>query len=837
MSAFGGRVPPIIQQPYAQPDASNVGLDFGQGLAQALGVVSNVIQSRGQAAAQEAENAQMAQRLNVGATEIEQAKTQLDIAKQRRANLDVHLQTEQEKAKGDQLANLELFGVRSALAGMPEDQQAQWLAEHPVHDAKNASAVARGLGDSLATSKMTEVFQAIAENPETNVTELVTSKMAGIPFAQLHPDAALEFRDSLLTRAVGYKTQQINNIVQAREAEGRQKATEKAQTRTLMNITDGVALDPSDPMSLWRAVEDEQRLNRRDTTATAVGDAAADHIAYAVNHTMRVAGGDPAKIAPIQSWLKQATAGDDQLHRTAREKLKALGVYEAVDSELKDAVSRQTNAQITGLRRGIDDASSGLNMVQMNLFKPEAERLGQMDYWNAKSSTISALDMELKAAKSFIRGEGEKPSDLSTEAVNQLYKSEGIDTVLRNFGTVPTDFVRDIKENISAGNTPEAFAEFRAIDQYDPSEADRIAKAIGDDGMPIRIAAQLTRGMDANTPTFQRYFNALIADPNSVTYAQLAVGRFKPPKDGEEAAVPLVPSAAKALGRDDVGSNATGAFKDFYSFRFIEAMQKSGGDPAAAENPALLDSVLKSAQNDLARSYTTVGGVAVPHDIFGVGSNASPMPGASTELESEITRFRTRAEGGPGAARTGLVADFVYGASGKVIRDTIPGIGAKVMVEKAVNIAGKAYVPAVAEDENGVVKPVRYLEWDIATQKAKEIDATKPGTANKEIVSILDGVFSGKIDRRELDAIAPIMWRDDYGTRSLKEYDATTSGRFSAKVKGVAVDRYLKLYGPLPSDSMRNSDSPGERKAYTDSRDRLYKLTQFIAERAGWSTD
>lgn len=847
MSAFGGRVPPIIQQPYAQPDASNVGLDFGRGLAEALGVVSNTLQSQGQAVAQKAENAQMAQRLKVGETEIEQAKTQLDIARQRRANLDVHLQTEEEKAKGDQLANLELFGVRAALAGMPEDKQAQWLAEHPVHDAKNASIVARSLGDSLAASKMTEVFQAIAENPENiNLTELVTSKMAGIPFAQLHPEAAMEFRDSLLTRAVGYKTQQINNLVSAREAEGRQKAVEKAQTRVMMNLHDDTVPDPSDPMSFWQAVTDAQQINRKDTSATAIGEAAAEYVANALDNATKIANGDPSELIRISEWLGKATKGDDMQHRAMREKLTALGVPEMLKSNAKTAVYKQQDAAVKDFRQTLTDAAEAVNIPKMRMMEKDAIALGQQDFYKAKTDAVMAQDAEMQAFSAYVFDGGDKPANLSEGTVNQIYKKYDLAFTLQNTGTVPTDFTKELKAKISIGDMPHAAADVKALYAFDPAEADRLLSAM-DGADTLRVFGRLTMGMDANSPDITPYVNNLVNNPNARIGAQLAMSKMEPKQkdDGTVIAAQVQPIASigGAFGATEgvtwfgFGANpgptpspeSINAFKDFYAYRTIKAINEAGGDTSILADETVLGAILSDAQADLKRNFVNLNGTLVAANTFGIGSEASPVPDATKNLQDALANFNARNGNAPRRATIDSAGFVQYTPA--MSSDT------KVMVDKAVTIGGKAYVPSVVTGDDGEPKVDRYMVWDIDAQKATEFIADKPGKANAEVARTLRGIFDGKIDKRELDPLYPIMWKPEYGTRSVQEMDTLTSGKFSRNLQAAVVDFYLRNYGPLPTEAMRNSDSPLERQSYINSRKTLAKIAEWLPQRCGWSLE
>lgn len=822
MSRFGNSIPNVVPQP-SVPARSL----FSDALASAFGVASMTVQADRAQVRRDSENARLAQTMDLEQDEVERARIRLDTSTQRLESLQTQLDTDEQRELAKQLVDQEDLGLQAILAKMQPEEAAKYLADHPAVDPNNAERYARYLGDQLAASSLTNVQQSIVGAPDpgaVSIADLVDLEMRRTPIERMHPAAAVAFKGNLLGQAAQIQRGAIMRANGERQRQAADGAAASSMGIIMLGAADGMwgveAIDALRSNAVLRGVA--------DTDTAFAQQAFAPDVVRAWAETKQRMGDDPAALKRFSAWVEGTigAAPTEHLQREMRDAVRATGILTDAAQSIRGVENAIRNQTTRAIQQQIDDKAAIGDIPGLETLREQAGQYGLEDHWKAKRLSADTSKADSLAILDFLVGDAESmPKGYTRESLEWAWSQAsgaGLAPFILRTGDVPDSVVDTIKGSMASGQFGEAFATFREIDGIMPERARQIAGSV-EGGDRLRIAANMLRGVDINQPGFQAIFN-VFADPNAAKVFASADAKFDTSKDG---AIQAADTVRATLGVQNVSATASQAFRDAYSFRYAQAAM--GGEIDE-------DAVLQQAKSDIRRSHITVGGQAVPSDVFGVGNSVDADQRGLAAIESAITAFRAREEG-----RT---SDRI--TLGTVLRPTFanvffpkepdePGAGGKVLTERAISFNGKAYIPAAVDDpQAGVPVAKRFMEWDPLTREVRYLNADSPSTDDRDTIKALQGMFDGRISPMELSPVWAIRWRDEYGTRDLQKYDAATGGQFSRLVKATALQTFGKMYGPPPAQSELDSPIASIRTNAAKRADLLDKLATFLAERAGW---
>lgn len=810
MSQFGNRLPGLIQQPAAPVDTSKIGPDFGRGLAEALGVIGTLQQARVVDAKDKLQDQEYAQRLQVGAEDIKQARIRSDIAQTQYKSLDAQLQTDDEKHKAALIVQNETFGFRSVLAQLGPEGAAKWLTEHPIHDPENAQQASGMLGNQLAILDQTAAEQEIAADPEhANVPGMLARYLSKRNLDGLDPQAIISYRGTLLSNMLGYQRGQINSLAKKRQDKAAGLSSEQADQAIRSDLYNHALTSGMDIVvpsvgiaanaQMFDSVRASNKFNGEDASDTAVGYETADRIAKIASDWSAKFGYDPGRMQQLRSWLDSAVAGDDHMHRVARERVKSLGVFDAADEKITGVQQAMQDQQRQDMRQQISDASAAGDIPVLLTLREPAAKLGLADHWQAKYGGVETGRAEFTALSDYmIAGSAEKPPTHGRDTLDKAMDQFGLSAVLERVGDVPDKAIREMETDLKVGRIPEAYAIFDKINAIMPDVAARIAGGIPH-GQMLRVMSKGLDGVDPQSPYFAQVMN-VFAGPNAeMAWTAAEQNIAESSGKGSEKAVAANPlNAARAKMYDKFTAPNTAnpiapelfaAFNDRYRFYYMQRFSPDG-DPNGTSAYAA-----GQATDAVIRDSTVVRNMIVPANLFGVGNLASDYHAQDRgRLESELNSFAKSHS------------------------------GAIVSPEKSIRANGHTYVPAIGVDESGAVpqsKAEAFLEWNPATHEAKQI-------TSGPLYDTLYNTIAGRVKPEDLNPQLDVRWHPDYPTKSLQQFDTMTGGGMSQRIMQRIVDQWTWVYGPMPQP-----DEPGFAQHMQTLRD----AADALAHRSGWMID
>lgn len=804
MSRFGQRTPGIIPIPSATPNVSNV-VDVGVGLATALGVINAGIVNKSIDIGQQMRDQEFAQRLKVDEAEIASARTRLDTEKQQTEQLQLGIANDEQAAEARRLASIENLGLQDKLSQMSPEDGARWLAENPAVDPKNAETYARSLGHSLAMSGTTRMYKRIADaaNPEDiSVTSLIAEELQSAPFDKLHPAARDAFTDDLLREGTGFLRGRFNQVTQHRT----QQAAKNAMGDSQRSITRSVVgeLPPPAFIERWR---DNAKL-RPDAGSTDVDLARtmADDIVAASTDYMKVWGNDPAMLRKFNSWVDETFPKTSAFNREVRTNLDGDQLSTFIDNHASKVETANLNAQFEQLGQSITAAGEADNVPQLmalgkhlETMPDTAQKQEMRDRLDHQLQTIDNTNMMVNEMVKATNAGTPMPKGYTPEALDKYAERYGVTATIQNTGDVPPKAIKDIKQDLSNGDFASAYATYHAINELSPVRADAISRTI-ENGDRLRIAAQMLRNVDptSDQATAARVLgvlgngassdlmakaDAILNDPNATTITKallattnttygsglLGTGLFA------KATVTSVPASPAAIR----------AYRDAFKFHYAELSM--GTDPTSAK-----DLASSRAQESVKQQFVNVGTAYFPSNIFGVGTAAAPDADGIATLTDAIGRFE-RMEA---------------------------SVNSKPILDKPLSYQGSGYIPGAKVGADGRVIVERFLKWDTQTREFSVIDKSD------EAFDVLSGMVSGRIDPREVSNRADIMFREEYGSRDLAEFNKQDGGAMVRAMKSHAIREYMSIYGPLPDRSDPD---------FSEKMQSLLDIQEWLATDAGWA--